>query len=67
MPGRDMRRWFRTPSRDGRMPLSGTGCRSGVAGRDLLPNKSMKRHVFFGADDQGLLTIIVHEQQVEVR
>jgi hypothetical protein len=38
--------------------------------RDAVPERpgqSMVRHAFFGADDQGMLTFIVHEQTETLR
>lgn len=31
------------------------------------PGQSLVRHAFFGADDQGMLTFIVHEQTATLR
>ncbi|MFL6053730.1 MAG: hypothetical protein ACJ72W_12565 [Actinoallomurus sp.] len=31
------------------------------------PGQSLVRHAFFGADDQGMLTFIVHEQTETLR
>jgi hypothetical protein len=31
------------------------------------PGQSLVRHAFFGADDQGMMTFIVHEQTETLR